>query len=67
MRLSKMFKDAPTVNIKGLAFDSRKVKEGDMYFCLPGLTYDGHDFITQALDNGALAIVHTKEIGRAHV
>lgn len=33
-----------------------------MYFCLPGLTFDGHDFISQALDKGALAIVHTKDI-----
>lgn len=62
MRLSKMFKNAPTVNITGLCFDSRKVKPGDMYFCLPGLTYDGHDFIDQAVSSGALAVVHSREI-----
>ncbi|OLU37476.1 UDP-N-acetylmuramoyl-L-alanyl-D-glutamate--2,6-diaminopimelate ligase [Ileibacterium valens] len=62
MRLSKMFKNAPTVNISGLCFDSRKIKPGDMYFCLPGLTFDGHDFIDQAVDSGALAVVHSREI-----
>lgn len=62
MRLSKMFKDVPTVNITGLSFDSRKVRPGDMYFCLPGLTFDGHDFISQAIDKGALAIVHSRPI-----
>lgn len=62
MRLSKMFKDAPTVNINGLCFDSRKIKPGDMYFCLPGLTYDGHDFIDQAVEKGALAVVHSKPL-----
>lgn len=62
MRLSKLFKNAPTVNVTGLCFDSRKVKPGDVYFCLPGLTYDGHDFIEDAIDHGALCIVHSKEI-----
>ncbi|MDO4481071.1 MAG: Mur ligase domain-containing protein, partial [Erysipelotrichaceae bacterium] len=52
MRLSKLFKNAPTVNITGLCFDSRKVKKGNVYFCLPGLTFDGHDFIDQAIDKG---------------
>ena len=62
MRLSKMFKNAPTVNVTGLCFDSRKVKPGDIYFCLPGLTFDGHDFIDSAIENGAICIVHSKEI-----
>ena len=60
MRLSKLFKNAPTVNITGLCFDSRKVKKGNVYFCLPGLTFDGHDFIDQAIDKGAICIVHSK-------
>lgn len=62
MRLSKMFKNAPTVNVTGLCFDSRKVKKGDIYFCLPGMTFDGHDFIKQAIDQGALCIVHSKDL-----
>ncbi len=57
-----MFKNVPTINITGLSFDSRKVKPGDMYFCLPGLTFDGHDFIPQAIDKGAIAIVHSRPI-----
>lgn len=57
-----MFKSAPTVNITGLCFDSRKVKPGDLYFCLPGLTYDGHNFIDQAIDRGAVGIVHSKKL-----
>ena len=62
MRLSKLFKNAPTVNVTGLCFDSRKVQKGDLYFCLPGMTYDGHDFIAQAVEKGAIGIVHSKEI-----
>ncbi|MDO4663348.1 MAG: UDP-N-acetylmuramoyl-L-alanyl-D-glutamate--2,6-diaminopimelate ligase [Erysipelotrichaceae bacterium] len=62
MRLSKIFKNVPTVNTEGLTFDSRTVKPGDTYFCLPGLTHDGHDFIDQAVEKGAIAIVHSKVI-----
>ena len=62
MRLSKLFKNAPTTNVTGLCFDSRKVKKGDIYFCLPGMTFDGHDFINQAIDNGAICIVHSKPL-----
>ena len=62
MRLSKLFKNAPTVNVTGLCFDSRKVKPGNIYFCLPGLSHDGHDFIDSAIENGAICIVHSKEI-----
>ena len=62
MRLSKLFKNAPTVNITGLSFDSRTVRPGNIYFCLPGLTNDGHDFIDSAIKNGAVCIVHSKEL-----
>ena len=60
MRLSKLFMGAPKVDVSGLCFDSRKVKKGNVYFCLPGMTYDGHDFIDQAIDRGAICIVHSK-------
>lgn len=62
MRLSKLFKNVPTNNVTGLSFDSRKVKPNDVYFALPGLIYDGHDFINDAIDKGAIAIVHSKDI-----
>ena len=62
MRLSKLFKNAPTTNVTGLSFDSRKVKPGDVYFCLPGLTYDGHDFIDDGLDKGATCIVYSRDL-----
>ena len=62
MLLSKMFKDQPDVEISGLAMDSRKVKPGDMFFCIEGLEADGHNFVKQAVSAGAAAIVHSKDI-----
>jgi len=37
--------------------DSRLVKEGDIFVAVKGTAYDGHDFIKQALVNGARYIV----------
>ncbi|MBP3853423.1 MAG: UDP-N-acetylmuramoyl-L-alanyl-D-glutamate--2,6-diaminopimelate ligase, partial [Erysipelotrichaceae bacterium] len=62
MRLSKMFKNAPKNDIRGLSSDSRTVKKGDMYFCMPGITFDGHDFIDEAIEKGAVCIVHSNDL-----
>lgn len=43
--------------ITGLAYDSRRVKPGVLFACLPGLRTDGHLFIGQAADNGAAALL----------
>ena len=64
MRLSKLFKNSPTTDIRGLCNDSRKVKKGDMYFCMPGVSFDGHDFIDQAIENGAICIVYSNDIAQ---
>ncbi len=37
--------------------DSRLVKDGDIFVAVKGTAYDGHDFIEQALVNGARYIV----------
>jgi UDP-N-acetylmuramoyl-L-alanyl-D-glutamate--2,6-diaminopimelate ligase len=43
--------------IRGIAHDSREVAEGDLFFCIKGLTADGHAFASRALKAGAAAIV----------
>lgn len=43
--------------ISGLAFDSRQVKEGFLFVAIKGLTVDGHKFIEQSIDSGAIAVV----------
>ena len=45
------------IAIDGITFDSRKVKDGDIFIAVRGLTSDGHDYILQALENGAVAVV----------
>jgi UDP-N-acetylmuramoyl-L-alanyl-D-glutamate--2,6-diaminopimelate ligase len=43
--------------IRGLAYDSRQVKAGHLFFALPGSEVDGHDYLDQAVARGAAAVV----------
>ncbi len=51
--------------IAGLAYDSRKVSPGTLFFCVPGYQRDGHDFAAQAVRDGAAALVVERALGLA--
>ena len=53
-------------NAPGLCTDSRLVKAGDIFVAIEGTVYDGHDFIDQALANGAKYVVcqHERRVTR---
>ncbi len=42
--------------IRGLAYDSRAAAGGDLFFALPGASVDGHTYVGQAVDLGAVAV-----------
>lgn len=50
------------LNINGIEVDSRKVKSGNLFICLPGFTVDGHDYANKAIENGAVALVCQREL-----
>ena len=41
----------------GITTDSRHVKPGDIFLALRGETFDGHEFVSQALEQGAIAAI----------
>ncbi|PWK77694.1 UDP-N-acetylmuramoylalanyl-D-glutamate--2,6-diaminopimelate ligase [Mucilaginibacter oryzae] len=45
------------VEITAIAFDSRKVIPGSMFVAVKGTVVDGHDYIDQAIKNGAIAVI----------
>jgi UDP-N-acetylmuramoyl-L-alanyl-D-glutamate--2,6-diaminopimelate ligase len=47
---------APT-DITDLAYDTRAVVPGALFFCVPGNRADGHDFAADAVERGAAALV----------
>ena len=51
------FRGNSEIEIKGLAYDSRSVKPGYLFVALKGQAEDGHNFIKNALQNGAVALV----------
>ncbi|HEY2140661.1 MAG TPA: UDP-N-acetylmuramoyl-L-alanyl-D-glutamate--2,6-diaminopimelate ligase [Solirubrobacteraceae bacterium] len=51
------------VEITDLAYDSRRVQAGSLFFCVPGFFSDGHDFAAQAVARGAEALVVERPLG----
>jgi UDP-N-acetylmuramoyl-L-alanyl-D-glutamate--2,6-diaminopimelate ligase len=49
--------------ITSLAYDSRQVRPGALFFCVPGLRADGHDHAAAAVAAGAVAIVVERPLG----
>ncbi len=55
--------EAAGVEITGLAYDSREVAPGDLFFCVSGFRSDGHRFAPEAVRAGAAALVVERPLG----
>jgi UDP-N-acetylmuramoyl-L-alanyl-D-glutamate--2,6-diaminopimelate ligase len=51
-----------TVDVAALAYDSRKVGPGALFFCVPGEKVDGHEFGRAAVEAGAVGLVVEREL-----
>ncbi|MFA6281723.1 MAG: UDP-N-acetylmuramoyl-tripeptide--D-alanyl-D-alanine ligase [Candidatus Omnitrophota bacterium] len=59
-KIYNLFHFAP---ITGFSIDSRAIKKGDAFIALKGKHSDGHDFIKDAIKNGASCIIAEREFG----
>jgi UDP-N-acetylmuramoyl-L-alanyl-D-glutamate--2,6-diaminopimelate ligase len=67
MKLGELLDGVPTLSaipstslsaeIQGVAFDSRKVGRGYLFFAFPGAKADGRQFAAQAIQRGAVAVL----------
>ncbi len=48
--------------IESVAYDSRKVCKGALFFCISGYKTDGHSYAQSAVDNGAAALMVTRPL-----
>lgn len=54
----------PGTEIRGLAYHTRDVADGTLFFCIPGLSQDGHVFAGKAVEAGATALVCERDTGQ---
>jgi UDP-N-acetylmuramoyl-L-alanyl-D-glutamate--2,6-diaminopimelate ligase len=57
----------PVGEVRALAYDSRKVGPGTLFFAVPGDHVDGHDFVRTAVEAGAIGVVVEHEVAGADV
>ena len=70
MKLSKLLegiefeliKGSMEVEIKDISYDSRKVSKNHLFMAIEGLSTDGHEYIDLAIQNGAVAILVSKDV-----
>jgi UDP-N-acetylmuramoyl-L-alanyl-D-glutamate--2,6-diaminopimelate ligase len=66
MRLDEVISGAPAsardIEVSDLAYDHRAVRPGTLFFCVPGSTRDGHEFATEAVQRGAVALVGERHL-----
>ena len=55
--LNSVIGDINSIEVSSVQFDSRKVKNGDLFVAINGVSVNGHDFIIDAIKNGARSIV----------
>jgi len=69
MKLGELLRGVPelqtgaelTLEVTSLAYDSRRVERGTLFFAIQGEKADGHRYIGPALDRGAVAVVSERE------
>ena len=67
---SKIFNESTGIkiseSIKGIATDSREIQSGDLYIAIKGEKVDGHSFLSQVFENGALAALVSDSNDQVH-
>ena len=55
--INNLSKDKRNIKIKGLAVNSKEVKKGFIFFAIAGNRINGEKYINEAIDNGAVVII----------
>lgn len=51
-----------SIEVGSLEYDSRRVGDGSLFFCVPGEKVDGHEFAAGAVEAGATGLVVEREL-----
>ncbi|MHB2018416.1 MAG: UDP-N-acetylmuramoyl-tripeptide--D-alanyl-D-alanine ligase [Candidatus Xenobia bacterium] len=58
----RLEKGGGELRIAGVSTDTRTLRPGELFTPLEGLNFDGHDFIPQALERGAVAVISRRPL-----
>ena len=61
-RLSELYSGYPDIEIKGIKINSKDIEPGDLFVCTTGITADRHDYVDDAVNKGAVAIVASRKV-----
>lgn len=61
-KLNQLYDCDYDVEITGIALNSKDVKRGDIFVCIKGQSVDRHDYIDEAISNGAVALVTSHDV-----
>jgi UDP-N-acetylmuramoyl-L-alanyl-D-glutamate--2,6-diaminopimelate ligase len=56
------YKGTLDIEVTGIAYDSRKAKKGTLFVCIEGNKADGHEFISDCIENGAKTFLVQKDV-----
>nr|WP_251137438.1 UDP-N-acetylmuramoyl-L-alanyl-D-glutamate--2,6-diaminopimelate ligase [Exiguobacterium sp. s150] len=48
--------------IEGISISSKEIKQNFLFVCISGYRHDGHDYVDEAIHNGAIAIIAERPI-----
>ena len=61
-KLSELYNIDSDILIKAIKINSKQIEPGDLFVCTMGVNADRHDFIDEAISNGASAIVVSRDV-----
>ena len=61
-KLSELYEGFSDIMINDVKINSKEVNKGDLFVCVKGVNTDRHDYVMDAINHGAVAIVAKKKI-----
>ena len=58
----KLLQGSLDIEISDVIYDSRKIVKGCVFVCMIGANFDGHSFIEKAVEQGAAAVVVSRDV-----
>ena len=62
IKLNELYNCNYDINIKGISINSKDTKKGDIFVCIMGKRVDRHDYIDEAINNGAVALITNRDV-----